>query len=562
MSNNGVPRQSLVSGDGDSETNVQDANLKAGKRLAESIRTSLGPKGLDKMLISSEGKVVVTNDGASILDRLDIKHPASKLVAKVAKHQDTNAGDGTTSAVLLAGELLYAAKSLLEKGVHPTTITNGYHLAASHSIEFLSELTIPFDVTDDEQLRNAARTVVTGKWDERGTDFLAERAVKTVRAIERENRIAFEKITRKTIPGGSFYDSEMINGLVIDLKESSTDIVSPTERLPRQFNDATVALIDEELSIDKATGIGAVNPETYEDYEALESYERDVYEECVETIIDAGTDVVFCQQSIDKPVRYSLADDGILAVERTRRDEFNKLARATGAQTVTVENLTPATVGRAVSVERRSIGPTEVAVVSGFEGFDQVSLLFRGGTKHVAEETKQKLDDCFYVLKLAIEDQAVLPGGGATEVAIARELKDEATAYSGREQLAIEAFASAIETIPKTLARNAGMDPINALVELRNAHDRGRHTVGLNLDTGSIAQMTETGVYEPLHVKRQAITSAVDAATMIIRVDDAVSVSSKDHNGHDHDDDHGPGELVRSTEGYPWAVGHSMGHGH
>ena len=562
MSNNGVSRQLLVSGDGDSETDVQETNLKAGKRLAETIQTSLGPKGFDKMLISSEGKVVVTNDGASILDRLDIKHPASKLIAEVAKHQDANAGDGTTSAVLLAGELLDAAESLLEKGVHPTTIANGYHLAASRSTEFLSELTVPFDVTDDEQLRNVARTVVTGKWDESGTDFLAERAVKTVRAIERENRIAFEKITRKTIPGGSFYDSEVVNGLVIDLKESSTDIVSPDERLLGQFNDATVALIDEEFSIDKATGIGAVNPETYEDYEELKSYERDVYEEYVETIIDAGTDVLFCQQSIDKPVRYGLADNGILAVERTRRDEFNKLARATGAQTVTVENLSPATVGRAVSIERRSVGPTEVAVVSGFEGFDQVSLLFRGGTKHVAEETKQKLDDCFYVLKLAIEDQAVLPGGGATEVAIARELRDEATAYSGREQLAIEAFASAIETIPKTLARNAGMDPINALVELRNAHDHGRHTVGLNLDTGSIAQMTETGVYEPLHVKRQAITSAADAAKMVIRIDDTVSVSSKDNNGHDHDDDHGPGELVQSTEGYPWAVGHSMGHGH
>lgn len=564
MSDKGVPRQLLVSKDGENDTDVLGANFEASRLLAETVRSSLGPKGLDKMLVSSDGTVVVTNDGASILDRLDISHPAAKLIAEVADQQDVNAGDGTTSAVLLAGELLAEAASLREKGVHPTTIARGYHLARSRATEFLSELTVPFDPSDDEQLRDVARTVVTGKWDKAGTEFLAERAVETIRAIERENRIAFEKITRKTIPGGSFYDSEVVNGLVIDLEESSTDVVSPEGRIPRRVQGATVALIDQEMSIDNASGVGAVNPETSEDYAAFRSYEQRVYEEYVDAVAGVGADVLFCQQSIDGPVRYGLADEGILAVERTRRDEFNKLARATGAQTVTVENLSSATVGRATSVERRPLGSTEIAVVSGFQEFDQVSLLFRGGTEHVAEETRRKLDDCFYVLKLAIEDQALLPGGGATEAAVAHKLRRQVSTYPGREQLAIEAFASAVETIPRTLAASAGMDPIDAIVELRNAHDKGEHTIGLNLDTGDPVDMTDVGVYEPLHVKRRVLSSAVDATNMVIRIDDALSVTGQNHDTHgqEHDHDHAPGGVVQSTDGYPWAVGHSMGHDH
>lgn len=562
MSDNGTSRQSPVSDDGGTPGGVRASNFAACERLAETLRTTLGPRGLDKMLVSSEGKVVVTNDGASVLDRIDVDHPAARLLAEVADQQDVNAGDGTTSAVLLAGELLSEADSLIEMNVPPTKIAEGYHLAASRAARLLSEYTVPIDVDDDDRLRDVARTVVTGKWDESGTAFLAERAVETVRAVERDDRVAFERITRKTIPGGSFYDSEVVHGLVVDLNESSTDVVSPAEQFPREIRDATVALIDEELSVDEATGVGAVTPETYGDYEAFRSYERDVYDEHAARITDVGADVVFCQQSIDDPVRHRLAREGVLAVERTRRDEFDKLARATGAQTVAVEHLTPATVGRATGVERRAVGPTEVVVVSGFDEFDQVSLVFRGGTEHVAEETKRKLDDCFYVLKLAIEDRAVLPGGGAVETALARDLRAEAAERPGKEQFAVESFASALETIPRTLASNAGMDPVDTIVELRNAHDDGHHTTGLDLDAGTVADVAERGVLEPLHVKRQAITSAADAANMIVRIDDAVSVSGRARDGHAHDHDPGTGDVVHSTEGYPWAVGHSMGHDH
>lgn len=563
MSEKGMSPQPLVSGNDSNNADVSESNFRAGEQLAETIRTTLGPKGLDKLLMTSDGKIIVTNDGASILDRLAIEHPAANLIVEVAEQQDTRAGDGTTSAVLLAGELLSEARSLREKGVHPTKITEGYHLAATHAKDSLTDLTVPVDTDDDDQLESIARTVITGKWDSSGTQFLAERAVQAVRAIEGDNRVAFEKITRKTVPGGSFYDSEIIEGLVIDMEESSTDNVSPDERLPASYTDATVALIDEELSTDEPTGIGAVDPDSYDDFERFREHEEEVYQGYVETLTDVGTDVLFCQQSIDDPVRYKLADQGILAIERTRRDELNKLARATGAQPVTMEQLSPATVGQATSVERRSVGPTEMTIVSGFDKFDQVSLLFRGGTERIAEETKRKLDDCFYVLKLAIEDQALLPGGGATEVALAQKLRATAAQYPGKEQLAIESFADALETVPRTLAKSAGMNPVDALIELRNVHSNGQSTAGLDLDEKTVSEMAELGVLEPLHVKRQAVMSAAEAANMIVRVDDAVSVSSHDEDGHDHGDhDHGPGDLVPSTEGYPWAVGHSMGHDH
>ncbi len=564
MADTGTPGQPLVSGVFGDGTEAWEANFEAGQALAELIRTTLGPKGLDKMLVASDGKVVVTNDGASILDRVNIDHPAANLVIEVAEQQDSQAGDGTTSAVVLAGELLGSASSLIEMGVHPTKITQGYQLAASRASTHLDELGIAVDADDDEQLRNIAKTVVTGKWDDGATDFLAEKAVETVRTIERDGRVGFERITRKTFPGGSFYDSEIIEGLVIDMDESSTDMVSPEEQSARRIRDATIALVDREMTVDKPEEAGTVSFDSREGYEALREYEQDIYERYVDHVTDVGADVVFCQQGIDEPLRYLLADRGVLAVERTRRDELRKLARSTGAHPVdTIDELTAATVGKAKEVERRDLGPTPVTVVIGREEFGHVSLLTRGGTQHVADETKRMLDDCFYALKIAIEDGSVLPGGGAVETALAAELRSFADERPGKEQLAIEAFAEALETIPRTLAKTAGMNPIDALVKLRAAHDSGDRTTGLDVKSGEITNVAADGVLEPVLVKRRAMTSAADGASMIVRIDDAVPASFGDED-HEHEDDHdqGPGDLVHSTEGYPWAVGHSMGHSH
>lgn len=560
MAYSGIPGQPPGRGATD-DGGAQHSNFEAARALADVVRTTLGPKGLDKMLVGTDGTVVVTNHGASILNRLEVNHPAVGLVVEVAERQDSRVGDGTTTAIVLTGELLGNAESLLARNVHPTTITRGYYLAASYASTFLDELAVPLDVDDDEQLRNVARTVVTGKWNDRSTDFLAELAVETVRAIERDGRVGFERITRKTIPGSSFYDSEVIEGLLIDMEESSTDVVSPDDRALRRVSEATVALVDGEMSIDVPSGIGTVGLKSFEDYERFTEYERNVYETYVDRIIGVGADAVFCQQSIDDAVRYLLADEGVLAVERTRRDEFDKLARATGAHPVDITELTTATVGRAKEVKQRDLGTTTMTVVSGLEGFGQVSLLARGGTEHVAEETKRMLDICFHALKLVIEEGTVLPGGGAVEVALASELREYATEHPGKEQLAIEQFADALEHIPRTLAETAGLHPIDVLVELREAHNGGANTTGLDVLSGEVRDIAAAGVLEPLPVKRRALASAAEAANVMVRVDDTIPVrhEADDHEGDD-DHDHGSGSLVRSTDGYPWALGHSMGH--
>lgn len=542
----------------DSDDRKWETNVRAGQLLADTIRTTLGPKGLDKMLVTAEGRVVVTNDGASILDRMELAHPVATIILAVAEQQDRKAGDGTTSAVLLAGELLGAAESLREKGVHPTKIAEGYQIAAARAKPIVEDLSVAGVRDTDDRLEDVARTVITGKWGPTAADFLAALAVETVRKIERDERVAFERITRKTLPGGSFYDSAVVDGLVVDLEESSTTLALPEDRLQSAHRDATVALVDEALDIDRATGMGTVTLESHADYRAFTDYERQVYDAYVDTLVDLGVDVVFCQQSIDKPVRYRLADEGILAVERTRRDELEKLARATGARPVTVGSLSPSTVGQATGVRRRTAGPTDVVVVSGYEGFDQVTLLARGGTEHVAAETRRMLDDCFHVLKFAIEDGDLLPGGGATEMELARRLRSDACRRDGKEQLAIEAFADALETVPETLARTAGMDPIDALVALRAAHNDEWATAGLDLDAKSVADVVDRGVLEPLHVKWRAISGAAEAASTVVRIDDTIPIT-RDEPEEGHEEGHDHGGLAHSTEGYPWAIGHSMG---
>lgn len=543
---------------------AQSINISAGRALAEVVRTTLGPKGLDKMLVGSDGKVVVTNDGASILDRIDIEQPVAQLVATVATQQEERAGDGTTTAVVLAGELLAKAEELLERGLHPTTITGGYHRAADRGNDILRRDAIRIDVDDPERLRDIARTVITGKWDAEATALLAERAVETVCAITNDGRVDFEKITRKTAAGGSVFDTSVVEGLVIDMDRSSTDLVSPETERPRRIENATVALVDDQLTIDTATGQGAVSLDSPDRLEEFRRYEDDVYATQVERIAESGATVVFCQKSIDEPVRYLLANEGILAVERTRQDELHKLGRATGARPVaTVDELTPEHTGSARVVERREIGSHQFTFVRGFEGFDQVSLLLRGGTEHVVEESKRVIDDCFHVLKHAVEEGTVVPGGGAMEVHLARELRDYASEVPRREQLAIGAFADAIETIPRTLAASAGLDPVDSLIELRARHHEGETTTGLNLDAGDVDDMVARGVLEPLTVKQRAVQSAAEAANLILRVDDIIAAAERtDRTEDDHDHGHGPGDLVESSEGYPWAVGHSMGHEH
>lgn len=543
---------------------AQRANFSAGQALAEAIRTTLGPKSMDKMLITLDGKIVVTNDGASILDRMDIDHPTAEMIVRVAETQEDATGDGTTTAIILTGELLKHAEDLIERGVHPTAITDGYHMAADHARETLQEVTIEIDPNDSDRLREIARTVITGKWDESNAQFLAGLAVEAVQAIERDGVVDRRHITRQAVASGGPRDSEVIDGLVIDMESSSTSMVSPEPAVPRRIEDATIGLIDDQLTIETATGTGTVSLDDHKQRQAFLEYEDQVYDEYVATIAGAGVDVVFCQKAIDEPIRYLLAREDILAVERTRKDELLKLKRATGAQHVgSVDHLTAADTGYAGLVERRSVGDRELAIITDCPDSEQVSLLLHGGTEHVTDEMKRILDDCLDALKLAVETQEVLPGGGATESMLAADLRDYATSVGGREQLAIEKFADALEAIPRILAENAGMDPIDSLVDLRTRQHESDRTAGLDVSNGEVRDMVAAGVLEPLATKQRAVTSAQEAATLIIRIDDIIA-ASPDRDAHEEEEeDHDSDTLHASTEGYPWAIGHPMsGHGH
>ena len=540
-------------------------NVAAGRALADLVETTLGPRGMDTMVRTSEGKVVVTNDGTRVLDLIEISHPTAGMLADLAAEQASAVGDGTTRAIVLAGELLDRAESLLEQGVNPTMIAAGYYYAAKRASALLDSYTFDIGLSDRERLEALARTAITGRWDRDSTAFLASLFVDSVGRIEREGTIEHRRITRRAIPGGRLRHSTIVEGLPIDTERSSTSLLTPRSRRPDRIEDATIALLDDGLRIETVDGLERVSLDGPEDRQELLEYEDSVYAEQANTVAATGPDVLFCQQSIDDPVTYLLAERGILAVERTRRDELVQLGRATGARHVgAISELTAADVGHAGLLERRRVGGRELLVLSECVEDEQLSLLLRGGPEHVVEELDRIAGSCLRALGLAIEQGAVLPGGGACEIRLGSDLRAEARGIGSCEQLAIEAFADALEAIPRTLAENAGLDPIDALAELRARHHAGENTVGLNLEArggGRIGDILEAGVIEPLAVPRRAIESATEAATTLVRVDDVIAAERDESEGEaEHDDhDHGPVGL-ESTEGYPWAVGHSMGH--
>ena len=538
---------------------AQSTNIAAARALGEVVRTTLGPDGLDKMLVGSDGKVIVTNDGASIIERMDIEHPAAQVVVDVAATQREAAGDGTTTAVVLAGTLLENAEDLLEQGFHPTTVTDGYHRAAGDALELLRREAVEVDAGATERLLEVASTAITGKWGPEATAFFAQRAVEAVQAITRDGTVDFDRISRKTVSGGSVFDTELVDGLIIDMEQSSTDVVSPDPGAPRRIEDATVALVDGELTVETVTDQGRVSVDSPADLDRFRQYEEEVYDAHVQRIVDAGADVVFCQKSVDDAVRYLLAKAGVLAVERTRQDELHKLARATGATPVAkTDELTTAETGTAGLIARRAVGPTQLTVVSDCAGFEQVSLLLRGETEQIVAETKRVIDGCLYALKHAVEGGRVVPGGGAVETRLARELESYADGISGREQFAVRAFAESLTTIPKTLATSAGLNPIDSLVELRSRQHDGATRAGLASGVGVVDDTLAHGVVDPLEVKQRAISGAVEAANVLLRVDDIITASAESGHGSgdEHDHDHGPGDVVEASGGYPWTLGH------
>jgi thermosome len=516
---------------------AQSMNITAGKAVAEAVRTTLGPKGMDKMLVGDAGDVVVTNDGVTILKEMDIEHPAANMIVEVAQTQENEVGDGTTSAVIVSGELLSEAEDLLEQDIHATTLAQGYRQAAEKAKEFAEELSIEIDADDQEYLERIATTAMTGKGAEQAKDLLSTLVVDAVRAVADEDGVDTDNIKVEKVTGGAIDNSELVEGVIVD-KERVND------NMPYAVEDANVALLDTGIEI-KETEIDAeVNVTDPDQLDEFLAQEEAQLEEMVDDLVDAGADVVFADGGIDDMAQHFLAQHGILAVRRTKDSDLAALARATGATAVSdVSDLTAEDLGFAGSVAQKDVGGDERIFVEDVDEARSVSLILRGGTEHVVDEVERAIEDALGVLRVTLEDGKVLPGGGAPETEIALQLRDYADSVGGREQLAVEAFADTLEVVPRTLAENAGHDPIDSLVDLRSTHDGGDTSAGLDAYTGEVVDMEEDGVVEPLRVKTQAIESATEAAVMILRIDDVIAAGDLSGGQVDGDDggDDGPG---------------------
>ncbi len=508
---------------------AQSMNITAAKAVAEAVRTTLGPKGMDKMLVDNLGDVVITNDGVTILDEMDVEHPAAKMIVEVADSQEEETGDGTTTAVVIAGELLKKAEDLLDQDVHPTVIASGYRKASEKAREILEDTSEDVSGDDEEKLRQIAETAMTGKGAEAARDELSELAVKAVLSVQDDSgEIDLDNVKIETVEGGSAGESELVDGMIIDKERTHPN-------MPGSVDNAKIALIDTAIEVKETETDAEISVSSPDELQSFLDEEENMLREMVDKIVDSGANVVFCQKGIDDMAQHFLAQEGILAIRRAKKSDMQKLARATGARiTSDIKDLKEEDLGNADLVEERSVGDDEMTFVEGCENPKSVSVLLRGGTEHVVEEAERALVDSLNVVATTLRNGRVLTGGGSPEIAVALGLRDYADSVSGREQLAVESFADAVEVIPRTLAENAGHDSIDSLVELRSKHDSGQKDVGLDAYTGETRSMDE--VIEPLSVKTQATSSATEAAVMILRIDDVVSGGSSSD-----DEEGGPG---------------------
>ncbi len=499
---------------------AQSSNITAGKAVSESVRTTLGPRGMDKMLVSDSGDVVITNDGATILDEMDIEHPAAQMIVEVAQTQEEEVGDGTTTASVLAGQLLAQAEDLLDDDVHPTTIVEGYREAADLALEAIEDVTLADDVDEDE-LRAVAESSMTGK----GTGdidaaALAETVVDAVLQVQTDTSVDRDAITIRTQTGAGASATELVQGVISEEESLHED-------MPNGFEDASVAVLDLDLEVREAEIDAEYDISDVDQLNAAIEAEESELRGYAETVADAGVDVAFVTGDVDDVVASYLAKEGVLAFDGVDDDEAASIARATGATTVgTLSDLDGGVLGSADSVSVQKFGSDELAFIEGGAAAKTVTVFARGGTEHVADELERALRDALDVVTAAIEEGGVVPGAGATEIAIADHIRSESAAVEGRRQLAIEAFADAVDVLPRTLAENTGADPIDALVDLRSTHEsEGRAGLISEGQTGNVGDPVEHGILDPAAVKREAVEAATEAATMIVRIDDVISAS-------------------------------------
>jgi len=501
---------------------AQFNNIEAAKAIADAVRSALGPKGMDKMLVDSMGEVTITNDGVTILKQIEVQHPAAKMLVEVAKTQDDEVGDGTTSAVILAGELLKNAESLIEQEVHPTVIVNGYRLAAAKALELLDGIAFNVKLEDDEMLQNIAITAMTGKSLGKDKQILAGLIVKAVKAIAEDKGgkidVDIDNILIQKKQGGTIGDTQLIKGMVLDKER-----VHP--RMPKSVKDAKIALINRALEIKKTEFGSEIHVKDPKKLQMFLDEEEKTLKGFADKIKASGANVVICQKGIDDLTQHYLAKGGIYAVRRAKESDMKKLTKATGGKIVTnLDDLTPKDLGIAGIVEERKIGDDQMTFVTGCRNPKSVSILIRAGTEHVVDELERIMNDGMRAVACVLEDGKAVAGGGSPEIELSLRLKDHASSVGGREQLAIEAFAKSMECVPRTLAENAGLDPIDTLIDLRSRHegDKGK-SIGIDVMTGKSANMKSLNIVEPLRVKTQAIKSATDAAAMILRIDDVIA---------------------------------------
>ena len=501
---------------------AQHNNIMAAKVVAESVRSALGPKGMDKMLVDSFGDVTITSDGRTILDEMDVQHPAAKMLVEVAKTQDKEAGDGTTSAVIIAGELLSRAEELIDKNIHPTVIIDGYRKAADKALETLEKIAIPIDLKSTDYLKKAASTSMGSKLVAEYKEYLADIAVKAMLAVAEKQAdgtyradVDDVKVEKKT--GESLKDTSLINGIVLD-----KEIVH--SGMPKRLEKAKIALLDASLENEKPEMDTKISIESPDQIEAFLKEEETMLRNMVDKVLASGANVVVCQKGIDDMAQHFMARKGVIAIRRAKKSDMEKLARATGAKIISnIDALTASDLGYAALVEERRTGDDKMTYIEGCKNPKSVTLLIRGGTQRMTAEAERSIHDALCVVKDLIEDPRIVAGGSAPEMEMANVIKKYAQTVQGREQLAIIIFAESLEAIATTLAENAGLDPVDILSELRTRHQKGETWAGIDVLAGKVEDMTKINVYEPLAVKKQIIKSANEAASMILKIDDVIA---------------------------------------
>ena len=508
---------------------AQHASIAAARIVAESVKSSLGPKGMDKMLVDSFGDVTITNDGATILDEMDVQHPSAKMLVEVAKTQDDEVGDGTTTAVVLTGELLGKAEQLIDKDIHPTVIADGYRIAAEKALKIAEDIAIEVDPVDKSMLKKVATVAIATKMLSDYKDEISDIAVRSVLEVAEKYgkgyRVDIDDIKVEKKPGGSLSDTRLIQGILLD-----KEVVHPG--MPRRVENAKIALISCPLEVEKTEFDAKLNIKNPAQMKAFLDEEEKMLREMVDRIVSAGANVAICEKGIDDVAQHFLAKKGVLAVRRVKQSDVEKLVKATGAHVVTnLEDFGSKDLGAAQVVEERKIADDKMTFVEGCRNPKAVTILVRGGTERIVDEAERAVHDALCVVRDVVMNPKVVAGGGAPEAEIAKRLRVYADKLAGREQLAVQAFAEALELVPMVLAENAGLDPIDTQIELRTKHDKKIIWAGVDPFKGKVADMSKQNVYEPLAVKIQLLKSASEAAAMILKIDDVIAASKKEMKG-------------------------------